>query len=118
MADPIYHISLVAEWRAARGAGEYTMSSNGVTLEQQGFIHCCYATQINGVLQRFYTDVTEPMCLLAIDPDRIFVPVVAENLEGGSELFPHIYGPIPITAVTEVSMLTRDEHTGWRFDWR
>ena len=44
-------------------------------------------------------------------------PVVAENLEGGEELFPHIYGPIPITAVTEVSMLTRDEYTGWRFDW-
>ena len=43
--------------------------------------------------------------------------MVAENLEGGEELFPHIYGPIPITAVTEVSMLTRDEYTGWRFDW-
>ena len=46
------------------------MSSNGVTLAEAGFIHCCYNNQIRGVLQRFYTDVTEPMCLLAIDPDR------------------------------------------------
>jgi len=117
MAEEIYHVSLVSDWRAARGAGEYTMSSNGVTLAEQGFIHCCYSNQTRGVLQRFYADVTEPMCLLAIDPDRLLVSVIAENLEGGEELFPHIYGPIPITAVTEVSMLTRDEYTGWRFDW-
>jgi uncharacterized protein (DUF952 family) len=112
---PIYHISLVSEWRAARGASEYTMSSNGVTLAQQGFIHCCYVNQIQGVLQRFYTEVTEPMCLMTIDPYRVTAPVIAENLEGGTELFPHIYGPIPIAAVTEVTMLTRDKYTGWRF---
>ena len=42
--------------------------------------------------------------------------MIAENLEGGEELFPHIYGPIPVAAVTEVTMLTRDEYTGWRFE--
>ena len=41
----------------------------------------------------FYTDVTEPICLLAVDPNRVTAPVIAENLEGGVELFPHIYGP-------------------------
>jgi uncharacterized protein (DUF952 family) len=117
MAELIYHVSLVTDWRAARGAGEYTMSSLGVTLAQQGFIHCCYDNQIRGVLQRFYADVTEPMCLLSIDPNRVLAPVIAENLEGAEELFPHFYGPIPIAAVTEVSMLTRDEYTGWRFEW-
>ena len=116
MAELIYHISLVSAWRAARGASEYTMSSNGVTLAQAGFIHCCYVNQISGVLQRFYGEVTDPMCLLGIDPNRVGLPVIAENLEGGEELFPHIYGPIPIAAVTEVSMLTRDDYTGWRFE--
>lgn len=115
MAELIYHVSLVSEWRSARGSSEYTMSSNGVTLARAGFIHCCDVNQISGVLQRFYSDVTEPMCLLTIDPSRVGAPVVVENLEGGAELFPHVYGPIPIAAVTEVSMLTRDEHTGWRF---
>lgn len=115
MSPPIHHISLVSEWRAARGAGEYTMSSNGVTLAQQGFIHCCYDNQIQGVLERFYREVLEPMCLLTIDQDRVGVAVVAENLDGDAELFPHVYGPIPIGAVTEVTMLTRDEYTGWRF---
>ncbi len=77
-------------------------------------MHASYAGQIAGVLQRFYADVTEPMCLLVIDPDKLGVPVVAENLIGGSELFPHIYGPVPVSAVVEVVALIRDESSGWR----
>ena len=110
----IYHCSLVADWRAAQTAGEYTMSSRGRTLEQEGFVHASYPGQIAGVLQRFYADVTEPMCLLVIDPDKLGVPVIAENLTGSQELFPHIYGAIPVTAVVEVVALVRDEQAGWR----
>jgi len=29
------------------------------------------------------------------------VPVRYENLEGGNELFPHIYGPLPLEAISE-----------------
>ena len=39
--------------------------------------------------------------------------MVAENLTGGDELFPHIYGPIPVAAVTAVIELRRDA-TGWQ----
>ena len=37
------------------------------------------------------------------------MPVVAENLPGGEELFPHIYGPLDPAAVTEVRPLPRDD---------
>ncbi len=94
--------------------GEYTISSRGRTFEQEGFVHASYPGQTAGVLQSFYADVTEPMCLLVIDPDRLGVPVIAENLIGGEELFPHIYGPIPVTAVVEVVALVLDEQAGWR----
>jgi len=110
----IYHCSLVADWRAAQTAGEYTMSSRGRTLEQEGFVHASYPGQIAGVLQRFYADVSEPMCLLVIDPDKLGVPVIAENLTGGQELFPHIYGAIPVSAVVDVVALVRDTPAGWR----
>jgi uncharacterized protein (DUF952 family) len=110
----IYHCSLVADWNAAQAVGAYTISSRGRTLEQEGFVHASYAGQIAGVLQRFYADVTEPMCLLVIDADKLGVPVIAENLVGGSELFPHIYGPIPVAAVVEVAALVRDGRAGWR----
>jgi uncharacterized protein (DUF952 family) len=35
----IYHIALAADWTQARGVGEYTTSTRGVTLAQQGYIH-------------------------------------------------------------------------------
>jgi uncharacterized protein (DUF952 family) len=109
----IYHCSLVADWQAAQAVGEYTVSSRGRTLEQEGFVHASYAGQIAGVLQRFYADVTEPMCVLTIDPDKLAVPVVAENLTGGQEPFPHIYGAVPVSAVVEVAALVRNA-AGWR----
>ena len=116
----IYHCALVADWQAAQSgqsdqtAGEYTVSSRGRTLEQEGFVHAGYAEQISGVLQRFYADVAEPMCLLVIDPDKLGAPVIAENLAGGEELFPHIYGAVPVSAVVEVTALVRDGQSGWR----
>lgn len=39
--------------------------------------------------------------LLEIDPARLTAKVVEENLEGGVEQFPHIYGPLPMTAVVK-----------------
>jgi len=81
--EPILHVSLVREWAAAQDAGVYAISSLGKTLQQEGFIHCSYPSQVDGVLQRFYSDVREPLCLLVIDPDRLDVPVVATGLAGG-----------------------------------
>ena len=108
MAELIYHCSLLADWQAAQAAGEYTISSRGLTLAQEGFIPACYAHQVDGVRRRFYADVTEPMVLLRIDPDRLTVPVVPESPPGVDELFPHIYGPLDPAAVTEVRPLPRE----------
>lgn len=107
MAEPIFHCSLVADWEAAKLAGEYTVSTRGVTLEQEGFIHASYAHQVDGVLARFYGDVTDPMVLLVIDPDRLTVPLVPESPAGATEKFPHIYGPLAVPAVVEVRPLSR-----------
>jgi uncharacterized protein (DUF952 family) len=116
VADLIYHCSLVADWTAARAAGEYTVSTRGRSLAQEGFLHASYAGQVAGVLARFYADVTEPMVLLVIDPDRLTVPVVPESPPGASaddaEKFPHIYGPLAVDAVVDVRPLRRGD-SGW-----
>jgi uncharacterized protein (DUF952 family) len=39
---------------------------------------------------------------LHIDPARVGCTVRYENLEGGEQQFPHVYGPIPVSAVVEV----------------
>ncbi len=113
----IYHCASVTDWVVAQAEGEYTISSRGRTLADEGFVHASFAAQVPGVLQRFYADVAEPLCLLVIDPRKLRVRVVAENLEGGQEKFPHVYGPIPVDAVTSVVELERDAN-GWRWPGR
>jgi uncharacterized protein (DUF952 family) len=44
----------------------------------------------------------QDLVLLRVDPARLTVRVVYENLEGGEQLFPHVYGAIPTRAVVEV----------------
>jgi uncharacterized protein (DUF952 family) len=105
-ARTVFHIAFARDWDAAKRDGAYRISTRGLTLDDVGFIHAGFAHQVAGVGAAFYADVDEPLVLLVIDRDRLDVPVVVENLDGGDELFPHIYGPLPTTAVTEVRGFT------------
>ncbi|RZI84569.1 MAG: DUF952 domain-containing protein [Microbacterium sp.] len=98
----IYHLALVSDWEAAQAAGDYRVSSLGVTLEQEGFLHASRADQWEGVKQRYYSDVTDPLVLLVIDPARLTAPLVVEEAPGSGETFPHIYGPLNLDAVVEL----------------
>jgi uncharacterized protein (DUF952 family) len=102
----IFHIATLSDWEAARSAGSYTTSTRGVTLEQEGYIHCSRADQVDGVRAAYYADVEEPLVLLAIETDLLGVPVVEEPpAPGATETFPHVYGPIPPSAVVAVTSL-------------
>ena len=46
------------------------------------------------------------LLVLTIDPKRLDVPIKYENPEGGSELFPHIYGALDSRAVVDVRTLS------------
>ncbi|WP_326822745.1 DUF952 domain-containing protein [Streptosporangium sp. NBC_01756] len=101
----ILHLALATDWDAARTAGEYRLSTLGRTLEQEGFIHACTDHgQLNGVVQRFYLDVTDPLVLLTIDPTGLDVRL--ETGADSAELFPHIYGPLPLAAVISADPYT------------
>jgi uncharacterized protein (DUF952 family) len=110
MAEPIYHIALVSDWEVARDAGDYRISTLGRTLEQEGFLHFCRTPgQLAGVAERYYAGVTDPLCLLTVDTDLLPLPIVDESpAPGVAELFPHLYAPLPVSAVVAVTPLTRD----------
>ena len=70
-------------------------------LEQVGFIHCSWRDQVEPTYSRFYADADEVL-LLEIDPALVNAPLRADAIPTG-ELFPHLYGPLPLHAVREVS---------------
>lgn len=114
LSDDLLHIALPDEWSAAQIEGVYRMSTRGVTLDQEGFIHCSYPHQLVGVANRFYADVSE-LVLLRIDPDLVDAEIVVEPpVEGATELFPHIYGEVPVDTVIATTWWDRDDDGIWR----
>ncbi|HEY8478200.1 MAG TPA: DUF952 domain-containing protein [Spirillospora sp.] len=104
--ETLLHIAERSHWEAARDSGTpYTMSTRGRTLAEEGFVHCSSdLAQVERVLGRFYADVPRSdLVLLVIDPSRLDVPVRCEPV--GDEVFPHVYGPIPPSAINEVRSL-------------
>jgi glutathione S-transferase len=108
----IYHAALRADWEAAEVAGRYEVSTRGATLADVGFIHAAYEHQVEGVLTRYYADIDE-IVLLMIDPDAVGAAVVAEPANG--ERFPHIYGALPVAAVTVAALVQRRPGCPWRW---
>ena len=93
----IYHITSAAEASAAQASGSYAPP----TFDADHFIHCSYEHQLRDVANRLFRGHTG-LVLLEIDPSRLSCEVVDENLEGGAELFPHVYGPLPMAAVVSI----------------
>lgn len=99
-AAEIWHLARADDWHEAQGAGAYTASSRGVSLAQEGFIHCSYPHQLAQVAQAFYADDPGPLLVLVIDPSHLGGAQVRVEALGTQEAYPHIYGPIPVAAVT------------------
>lgn len=102
MARTLFHLALRRDWDAAVEVDEYTISTLGRSLEEEGFIHASFANQVDGVARRFYREVTEPLVLLTIDLTLLDCEVRLEVPPGAADAFPHLYGPLPTTAVTSV----------------
>lgn len=112
----IYHIAYRADWEAARAGGQYTMSSRGLTLAEQGFIHASTAAQVAGTANRFYAG-EQDLILLEIDEGRLRPELRYEAPPGGTELFPHIYGPLNLDAVSDTRPLQPGADGRFSDDW-
>jgi uncharacterized protein (DUF952 family) len=112
--DRIYHLALADEWSAAVTSGTaYERSTLGVSLAEQGFVHCSFAGQVQRIADLVYRGRTD-VVLLAVDPRRLRseVRVEAPSATGGDEAgggsrdgdrFPHVYGPLDLEAVVAVT---------------
>ena len=120
----ILHAALPADWEDARATGSYAVSTRGLTLADEGFIHASTAAQLPGVLAGFYADLSE-VTLLVLDVDALEAagsPVRWDQMPGSADPFPHVYGDIPSSVVGEGNPviaalpLTREPDHPWTLD--
>lgn len=102
----VLHIALTPDWEKAVADGLYEMSTRGVTLAQEGFIHCSTVQQAAVVFTRFYGDLApEDLRLLVVEEEKcreLGTPMRWDEVPGSDRPFPHFYGPIPVPAVVAV----------------
>jgi uncharacterized protein (DUF952 family) len=101
----IYHIATRTDWELARDVGEYTRSSAGKTLEEEGFIHASQASQVSRTANKFYRPAPGELLVLVIDTGLLRPEVRYEDVPGAELPFPHIYGPLNVDAVVETRPL-------------
>lgn len=90
----IYHITTEKAWLEAQREGEYIPAG----FDEIGFIHCSKKEQLIPVANHFYRG-TSGLILLEIDAKRAGVELRWENLEGGEEMYPHLYGYLKLGTV-------------------
>jgi len=90
----------IDDWESVHAQGpqaEYIDPS----LDAEGFIHCSTSEQILIPANERFAGRTD-LVLLVIDLELVPSRTVFEDCYESGHAFPHIYGPIPVAAVTEV----------------
>ncbi len=101
----VYHLADAGEWEAVVASGEpWRRSTIDQTLDEVGFVHCALAHQVAGVVERYHP-ARAGVVVVTIETARLGAPLVLENTSGGTELFPHLYGPLDPDAVVAVTPL-------------
>ena len=92
----IYHIVKPEIWGNFKDEKFYEAES----LETEGFIHCSFAAQLEGVLERYYKNAGKVL-ILEIETDELTSKLVNEP-STNDEIYPHIYGKINMDAITGI----------------
>jgi uncharacterized protein (DUF952 family) len=103
MSDRIvYKVMSAAESEQMQRDGEFRGSAVDIA---DGYIHLSRGSQLAATVDRHFNGVSGLM-LVAVDLSLLSDTVRWEPLRGG-QLFPHIYGVLPVEAVVSVMALER-----------
>lgn len=97
----LLHLCSPADLAAAQACGEHRPDS----LRDAGFVHLSTPEQVHLPANRLYAGRTN-LLLLHIDAALLEAPVrwePGDSTDPVAMLFPHLYGPLPMRAVTTVT---------------
>jgi uncharacterized protein (DUF952 family) len=95
----IFHITPRDHWLHDQNQRVYRADS----LDSQGFIHCSFQNQLLRTANKWFQG-QQDLVVLCIDSDRLTAELRLEESEPG-EIFPHLYGPLNLDAVSDVTAL-------------
>lgn len=112
MDGPIYHMCKRSEWEAARSSGTYRGSSQDAA---DGFIHFSTAEQVVDSAAKHRTGQRDLM-LIEVEAGVLGDALRWEASRGG-QLFPHLYGALPVDAARRVAPLPLGPDGRHVFPW-
>jgi uncharacterized protein (DUF952 family) len=101
----IYRLLSQSAWQQAQVAGSFRGSEHD---RRDGFIHFSTAQQVAETAARHYAGLAD-LLLLGVSVDALGRDLRWEPSRGGA-LFPHLYGALPLSAVTRIEPLELDAH--------
>lgn len=90
----IFHMAREAEWKAAEATGIYSGAAED---RADGFIHFSTAAQVRESAAKHRAG-ERGLVLIACESDALGDALKWEAARGG-DLFPHLYGDVPVSAV-------------------
>ncbi len=96
----LYKIMSRQEWEAAQVNGLYEGSEVD---RRDGFIHLSASHQVRATAQKHFSGKAD-LLLVSVTEEALGQSLKWE-VSRGDDLFPHIYGALPLSAVTEVIQL-------------
>ncbi|MEJ0026121.1 MAG: DUF952 domain-containing protein [Rhizomicrobium sp.] len=100
----IFKIATAADWAAAERASRFDGSAHD---KADGFIHFSTASQLAETLRLYYAGVND-ILLIAVDEAALGPALKWEHAPSRGEDFPHLFGPLPLTAVHWARPIGRD----------
>lgn len=100
MTEPIYHLAYEDSWRSAALNGDYQGTTDD---RRDGFLHFSTAAQVAESARRHRAGRRD-ILLIAVDPVLLGSALKWEPSRGG-DLFPHLYGTLPMQAVLSAEPL-------------
>ncbi|MCP2195402.1 DUF952 domain-containing protein [Williamsia deligens] len=103
---PLVHLCPKSTWLAAHTHGRLEPES----LRELGFVHLSALSQVHVPANALFAG-REDIVLLEIDPERVPAEIRWEDGDPPHPdgwQFPHLYGPLPVTAITQVHVYLPD----------
>lgn len=100
----IYHIVKKDNWDSYKLSAYYVPGS----LSREGYIHCSFEDQVIKVANTLHRG-QDDLLVLCINRKKIESILKIEDLFNIKEVYPHLYGKLPLSAVLKVVPLELDK---------